>query len=146
MGVSSKNRGILPPKWMVTISWTNGWFGGFSHYFWFNTYLKSNFIVVPFEKKSESRALLVWKSRRCSVPSQRTCPPAQGLDYWQESFRDFSTNLQIRGTPFPASHTSRFSGLGVVWEYGWLGVPCTWRSLEKWDPWEFHDANGMSPR
>ena len=36
----SKNRGILPPKWMVFISWfqtlwTNGWFGGTGyHYFW----------------------------------------------------------------------------------------------------------------
>ena len=34
----SKNRGILPPKWMVKIRENPyehmGWFGGFSHYFW----------------------------------------------------------------------------------------------------------------
>ena len=36
-GCQPKNRGFLPPKWMVykeKTLWTNGWFGGKHPYFW----------------------------------------------------------------------------------------------------------------
>ena len=48
----SKNRGMFdPPKWMVKWwkQWKtlffNGWFGGFSHYFWVDTHI----ILVHFQ-------------------------------------------------------------------------------------------------
>ena len=99
-----------------------------------NIYLKSNFIVVPLEKNPESRALC-WCGifRRCSVPSQRTCPPAQGLDYWQESFRDFSTNLQGRGTPFPASR--KLPILQEILDWEWYGSMGGWGSHVLGGPW-----------
>ena len=38
-----KIGGSFPPKWMVYFMvptlFLNGWFGGFSHYFWFNTHI-----------------------------------------------------------------------------------------------------------
>ncbi len=41
--------GGKPPKWMAKISWktlwTNGWFGGFSPYVWFNTHFLQRFFV-----------------------------------------------------------------------------------------------------
>ena len=43
-GCWTKNRGILPAKWVVKImenpNFQMGWFGGFSHYFWKHPYLR----------------------------------------------------------------------------------------------------------
>ena len=47
-GCWTKNRGILPPKWMVKMVetlWTNGWFGGGKNpYFWKHPYVQMGFV------------------------------------------------------------------------------------------------------
>ena len=65
MGVS-KNRGT--PKWMVKIMvptlWTNGWFGFFPPYFWFNTHVYTTVTIAPFI--GSSWALRILSTASCT--------------------------------------------------------------------------------